>query len=55
MSIWKSEQFIVEGSVGNATSFDVIRTEHTNLKGAVYTILKEGDECHTQIWEYTDT
>jgi hypothetical protein len=38
---WKSEQFIVEGSVGNATSFDVNRTEHTNLEGTVYTTIKE--------------
>lgn len=39
--IWKSEQFIVEESLGNAKSFDVIRTEHTNLEGAVCTTIKE--------------
>jgi hypothetical protein len=39
--IWKSEQFIVEESLGNAKSFDVNRTEHTNLEGTVCTTIKE--------------
>jgi len=41
MGIWKSEQFIVEVSLGNAKSLDVNYIIHSSLKGAVYTILKE--------------
>ena len=41
MHIWKSEQFIVEGSLGNAKSFAVNRTEQTNLEGTVCTTIKE--------------
>ena len=41
MRIRKSEQFIVEGSLGNAKSFEVNHMVQTNLEGAVCTTKKE--------------
>jgi hypothetical protein len=39
--LWKSEQYIVEGRLGNAKSFAVNHMVQTNLEGIVCTTIKE--------------